>query len=146
MNLVLHPQRRRYAAFTLIEVAIGMALTGIGIAALYAAISSSFSMMNATRQNLQATQLIIDRLETVRLAGWNNLTNTALLPPTTTTNWDALGITYSIRMDVTQPTFSYADDMRLVKMTVQWTNANVAQSREVQTYVSKYGIQSFLSR
>ena len=146
MRLISTKQRDATSAFTIVEVLIAMAVAGVALMALYGSISFGFSMVKATRENLQATQILMDRAETIRLASWPEINDPALLPRTFETNWDSLGVLYSGVMTVSAPaqTWSYASDMRLVNITVNWTNGARPQSRTLQTYVSRYGLHRYL--
>ena len=39
---------------------------------------------------------------------------------------------------------SYADDVRLVTVSLNWTNGGLSRSRSMSTYVARYGLQNFV--
>jgi type II secretory pathway pseudopilin PulG len=150
-------------AFSLVEVLIAIGVGAIIFAALYSGISSSFSLLQNVRENLRATQIMVSRLEGVRLCAWSDeqLFNTNIVPRVFTESFypqgleggDHNGTIYAGTMEVQQspslsPAPSYAANMALVKVTVTWTNGyngkiNV-HTRSMSTYVAKYGIQNYV--
>src|SRR5258708_32929920 len=55
------------AAFTLPEVMLGMVSMSVMIVSLYSGISSGFGMVNLARQNLRATHVALEKMETMRM-------------------------------------------------------------------------------
>ncbi|HEX3628192.1 MAG TPA: type II secretion system protein [Verrucomicrobiae bacterium] len=137
-------------AFTLVEVLISAAITGIILAAVFATVSTSFGILTVTRQNLRATQIIVSRLEGLRLEAWDQtnqlsqLFNAGYVPTNFVEYFYPLGlngstnegIAYYGTMTVSQltdPTLqtevygstipSYATNMALVTVTLSWTNS-----------------------
>jgi prepilin-type N-terminal cleavage/methylation domain-containing protein len=79
MKIRLNPlPRRRLAtrgqAFTLVEVMVAVAIIGISVGALLTGVSSSVFKMRMARENLRATQIMLERVETLRLYNWEQLT------------------------------------------------------------------------
>src|SRR4029434_4025566 len=88
-----------------------------------------------SRENLRATQIMLERLEGVRLYNWNQLCYSNMIPTTFTTfyypsvtNGQSRGITYQGTMSVgavgLNPSATYADKMRAITVALYWTNAN----------------------
>src|ERR1700752_1199102 len=80
------PRPGSKSAFSLIEVLIAAAIAAIILVAVFASVSTSFGILTVTRQNLRATQIIVSRLEGLRLEAWDQtnqlsqLFNTGYLP------------------------------------------------------------------
>ena len=55
------------AAFTLAEVVIAVGVLGVSIISLYAGISSGFALTRSSRENLRATQIMVEQMEAIRL-------------------------------------------------------------------------------
>src|SRR5207237_8035387 len=68
------------SAFTLIEVAITMAVMGIVFATFYTGIGAGFSLVGLTRENLRADQLLLERMETIRLYSWDQISSNGFIP------------------------------------------------------------------
>jgi len=81
-------------AFSLVEVMVAASIMAIIFAALFAGISSTFSLMDVTRENLRATQIMVSRLEGLRLCAWSNnqLFNTSVVPTNFTDSFYPLGL------------------------------------------------------
>jgi hypothetical protein len=58
--------RRRTAAFSFIEVLVASAICGIMFLTLYAGFSSGFVILQLSRENLRGTQILQEKLETIR--------------------------------------------------------------------------------
>jgi prepilin-type N-terminal cleavage/methylation domain-containing protein len=143
---------RRAAGFTLVETIIAVALCGIMVAALYSCFGLGFSIVRGTREDLQATQILLTRMERVRLCTWSQVTDPNYNPPSSTGYFDTqtkrtpCTITFNA---VVPPAGSlpdaYRTDMLLVTVGVTWTSGNLQHNRSMQTYVSHQGMQSFVS-
>ena len=56
------------------------------------------------------------------------------------------GFTYSGTVVITNApvTESYAADLKLVTVTVNWTSQNINHTRSTSTFVSQYGLQNYI--
>jgi type II secretory pathway pseudopilin PulG len=150
------------AAFSLVEVLVAAGIMAIIYASLFAGISSAFNLLETTREDLRATQIMVSRLEGLRLCAWGSaeLFNTNIVPPTFTdtfyppglNNTANNGTVYYGTMTITQdpalsPAASYATNMALVTVSVTWTNGSgtpTIHTRSMSTYVAKYGLQNYI--
>lgn len=150
-----HPPSRRCrrgAAFTLVELMVSMAIIGIVVLAIYGAISSGVTSIRMARENLRATQILIEKMEGLRLYTWGQLNTPGFVPTSFVVPYDALstnlnaGVRYYGTVVITDypHNTSYAADMRLVKVSLRWHTGGLARSREFSTYVSESGIQNYL--
>ena len=67
--------------------------------------------------------------------------------PTTTTSRDSAGsFSYVGRLKVTDPGISesYSNNLKLIIVSVVWTNGNVRRERTMSTFVSQYGMQNYI--
>lgn len=151
------------SAFSLLEVLIAAVVIALIYAALFSGINSTFGLLQASRENLRATQIMVSRLEGLRLCAWDSsqLFNTNIVPPVFTDSFYPLGlqattnksITYYGTMTVTpnpniSPAPSYGSNIALVTVTITWTNgANAKTSvhrRSMSTFAAKYGLQNYV--
>src|SRR3954463_5361034 len=147
------------AAFTLIEVAITCAIIGIIFAGFYAAIGSGFSLVSLTRENLRANQIMLDKMETLRLYSWDQINSNGFVPPTFTASFYPAGATqtedgsptnsgatYYGAVQIGNPPFevNYTNHLKLVTVSVTWTNGRHPRVRSMETLVSEYGIQNYI--
>jgi len=156
---------KKSSAYTFVEVMMAVAVIGIMTVSLYAGISASFGVIQRTRENLRATQILVQRVETVRLYNWDQLTNNATprwFPTNFTEIYDPLsatnggGISYhgNIRLQIPPPvsaiptTVSYRGNMALISVTLRWTNAAgvnlIPHVRTYETLVAKSGMQRYV--
>src|SRR6266705_2642664 len=145
-------------AFSLIEVMIAACIISIVFAALFAGISTTFGLMDITRENLRATQIMVSRLEGLRLCAWSSgqLFNTNVVTPNFTDSFYPLGLkastnngtVYTGTMSVTtnftlNPPATYRDKLAKVTIAVEWTikgaNSTNTHQRSITTYVAQYG-------
>jgi uncharacterized protein (TIGR02598 family) len=142
------------AAFSLVEVTCGMAIVGTVVAALMSGFTSGIFTMQMARENLRATQILLERMETIRLYSWeeiNTITPTPFIEPNFTASYDPLGapnqgVTYYGTITITNApvSSSYSNDMRLVKVTLTWKTGNLERYREFNSYISRSGIQNYI--
>lgn len=157
---------RRAAAFTLVEVLAAAAIAAIIFVGIFSAISSGNVVLQNTRENLRATQIIESRMEGLRLIAWgtdtNQLFNPLCFPTSFTETFYPLGLSggsnnqgvvyygsVSITNPVTlTPASSYSTQMCQVTVSVRWTNAHYgilnSHLRTMSTYVAKYGLQNYV--
>ncbi len=150
-------------AFTIPEVMMGVALMGIVFVSLLAGMSSGFSLTQGARENLRATQIMLERMEGIRLFNWNQLLYSNDLCPTTfSTNYyplagpgESKGITYYGTMMITNvnlsPSATYGTNMRAITVTLRWTNYyvgggsnHIVHTRSMTTYSARNGIQNYI--
>src|SRR2546425_10206688 len=81
-------------AFTFVEVVVAAFLVGLMTLSLFACFSSGFAIIQSARENLRATQIMLQRMENVRLFTWNQVLDTTnYLKPTFAEYYDPLGAT-----------------------------------------------------
>jgi len=152
-------------AFSIVEALVAACIVGVLFVSLYAGITAGFGALNSSRENLRATQVLIDKTETLRLYSWNQIatfgTSTSYIPSTfsesffpattnysestVTTNATGSGFTYygSVSIENSGFTENYSNSMKRVTITVSWTNG-VARSQTLTTFVGQYGIQNYI--
>lgn len=156
------PSARALSAFSLLEVLIGMGIMGIALVSLYAGISSCVSLTKSAREDLRATQIMLERMEGIRLFNWNQLVYSNMIPSTFVASYypsiisgQSTGITYRGSVVITNatlnPSATYSSAMRAVTVTVFWTNYygpkmtnTLVRSRTMTTYTSREGIQNYV--
>lgn len=134
---------------------IGTGIAGIFFLAFFAMMGTGFNIVRGGRENLRATQIILNRLEGLRLFTWEQLIYSNSFAPTNFTELyypsgtNNQGITYTGTMRVTTPTMSPAatystNMMKQVTIQLSWRSAGVNHTRSMSTYVSKYGAQNYI--
>src|SRR5438105_11757577 len=102
-------------AYAMIEVIMGVALTGFMFVSLYGGISSGFAVTQLARENLRGTQIMLERMEGIRLYNWDQLVYSNMIPATFTNYYyplagtnESKGIVYSGTMTIASPDLSPA--------------------------------------
>src|SRR5258708_32602812 len=75
----LKPFRRTPKAYTLAEVMISIFLISVMMVSLYAGFYSGFAIVKLSRENLRATQIMVQKMEAIRIYNWSQITNSTFL-------------------------------------------------------------------
>jgi hypothetical protein len=145
-------------AYTLAEVMIAVLLIALMTVSLYGGISSGFSIIQLARENLRATQILMQRMETIRLYTWHQVNDPTYLKPTFVERYDPLGVStnaggavYNGVISLSTPASvpaAYQTNMRLLTVTLYWTNATrsakIVRTRQMQTHIARNGMQNYI--
>lgn len=163
MNLMVNPRRRALRqAYTIVEVIIAVLILAIMLVSLYAGFSAGFAVIQLSRENLRATQIMVQKMEAVRLLNWSQILNTntyvqsaftAYYNPSGTNDGTA-GTVYNGRVSTDVPPgvpAAYRNNMRAITVTLFWTNYPrkpytniIVRTRQMQTFVARYGMQNYI--
>lgn len=158
---------RSKRAFTLIEVMISMAVVAMMFVSLYAGITQGLAVISTARENMRATQIMIEKIELLRLYSWDQLNTPGFIPgafaerlmPSNTTNSSTTAATVdglaspsgagtifvgTIQLGLAPVNDGYTSAMRLATLTVTWTNGNIQRTRSMQTLVAERGIHDYV--
>jgi len=141
--------RNPLGGFSLIEAAIGMAVVGIVCVALYSGLTSGLATVRLSRQNERATQIMTEKLDTIRLYSWDKITTPNYIPTNFTKLYDPKnqdGITYngSVTIGKVPIETPYSTNMRLVTVTLEWKTGALSRQRSMTTMVAKDGMQNYI--
>jgi uncharacterized protein (TIGR02598 family) len=150
-----NPHRTSRSAFTLAEIVMALGLIGTTGIALLSGLSTGFHMMRFARENLRATQIMLEKVETIRLYSWEEVTQPDFIPSSFTAYYDpnatneCKGLTYygAMSVDLVSPeamTSSYSNDMRKVTVQLTWQTGNTTRTRVFSSYISRYGLQNYI--
>src|SRR5262249_34072922 len=125
--------------YTLMEVVMAVALLALMLVSLYGGISSGFAVIQLARENLRSTQIMLERMEGIRLYNWNQLNYSNMIPGTFTayyyplaSNGESKGLAYSGQMIITNaylsPAATYNTNMRQVIVILNWNSGNVRRT------------------
>lgn len=113
-------------------------------------------LVDSTRQELRATQILTQKSEAIRLCSWSSLTNcpisfTEVYDPNSPNG--SVGTRYVGTISTNDPTvipnsMSYRSNMCVATITLFWTNyignQRLIHSRTTQTLIARYGIQNYI--
>ena len=146
--------RGRKGGFSIVEAVLGLVLLGLVCMALFSGLTTSTFSVQLARENLRATQIMSEKLDTIRLYSWKQLTNTpaiqgfnpSLYPPDplspSQTNSGAFQGT--VRIVSAPVTEFYGKDMRLVTVELKWQTGKLQRTRSMSTLVSRYGTYQYI--
>ena len=144
--------RQKLAGFSIIEATIGMGIVGTTVATLFTGFTSGFFTMQMARENLRATQIMLERVETIRLYSWDQINEAGFIPQTFNASYDpqaaegSQGLTYNGTMSIVEAPIgaSYSADLKLVTVTLNWTTGHLNRTRQFSSYISRYGLQDYI--
>ncbi len=143
-------KKRLQAAFGLTESLIGVVIIGVVFTALYAGMTMGFQSVRSARENLRATQILLEKFESLRLYNWDQITTNNYIATTFTNHYvlnpTTAGTVYTgtVRIEPAPISEVYRDDMRSVTVTVEWITGSTRRSRTFTSYVAKYGLQHYI--
>jgi prepilin-type N-terminal cleavage/methylation domain-containing protein len=152
---------RSERGYTLSEVMVGAAVFGIVATTLCAGFNSGFCLIQSTRENLRATQIMLQKMEAVRLFTWSQVGDTTnYLKSTFTEVYDPMGAAkncggpqYTGTVTASVPAVgalpeAYRTNMRTITVSVSWTTYSGTKAtkhqREMQTRVARNGMQNYI--
>ena len=168
MRLKLNQLRRRnQAGATLIEALVSMGVFGISFVSLYGGMSMGFAIIGNARENLRATQIMVEKTETIRLVSWDQLNTAGFIPATFNATYSPAGagagggtvvtsqltdtqaggsLVYNGNVTIAAGPagYSYSGDMRRINIALTWTSGSKTHNRSMSTYVSRYGLQNYI--
>jgi Tfp pilus assembly protein PilV len=129
----------------LIEVIVAMWLVMVVVVGLFGAFSFGFSTIKISQEDVRAGQILLQKLETLRVYDWSRITN-GYFPTNFTANYSTSGgVTYdgAIAIELLPTAESYSNTLRQVTVSLSWVSSGVPRYREVRTLVSQNGIQTY---
>ena len=145
-------RRKAQQAFTLVDALFAMLIAGLMFFAMYTGLTFGFTVVKMARENTRATQIMLEKMETIRLYTWDQVTNVGFIPTNpfpvpyyaVGTN-SSLMYTGRISIEPSGLATSYADNMRKVTIRVDWCALGATnRTRTMSTYVTKNGMQSYV--
>ncbi|HEV2392107.1 MAG TPA: type II secretion system protein [Verrucomicrobiae bacterium] len=148
IRLAQKPQK----ANTLIEVVLATAILAIMGAGVVGSINYGLFIVRVARENQRATQILLERLESIRLYNWTQVTTSGFIPTSFTESYDPQspttpGITYYGSLGISNVNLgsSYSTNLRQFTVSLLWTNmGGVSHQRSVSTYVARDGMQNYV--
>jgi hypothetical protein len=139
-----------------VEAVVGMALLGLVCMALFSGLFNSTFSVHLARENLRATQLMAEKLDTIRLYGWKQLTNETYIkesfnpplhppdPSSPRTNSPVAVYEGAIYIEPAPISEVYGKDLRLVTVELKWKTGELERNRSMSTLVSRYGTYKYI--
>ena len=137
----------------LVEVVMATSITALMATALIGSINHGFIIMKMVRENQRATQILIEKVETIRLYSWSQVNTPGFIPSYFYDYFDpqaplnSKGVRYQGSIRVVDVPFSsaYSTNMKQMDVTVSWVSTdNITHIRTATTYVARDGIQNYV--
>ena len=137
---------------TLIELIMAVAVLGITMGGIFGAFRYGFFTLQLVRENQRATQVLLEKVETIRLYNWDQVNLNGFVPATFTEAYDpkattnAQGVTYTGTVTITNSTLtgSYGSNIKQLTVTLSWNTRGIPHTRSLTTYIAKDGIQNYV--
>jgi type II secretory pathway pseudopilin PulG len=159
--------RKCSRGFTLPEGLFGMAIMGVVFVTLYTGMTTGFQSIRRSRENLRATQILMERFETIRLYDWAQINRPGFIPTNfiayfepryqrPSTNIVVLaadddaslgsGIRYTGTVTIAEPGIAeaYSNELRKVTVELAWSSNGRPCRRTYSSYVARYGLQRYV--
>jgi prepilin-type N-terminal cleavage/methylation domain-containing protein len=162
----INPNRPKSAnpGFSLVEVMVGIAVFGVTCVSLYAGVTFGFNSVKLARENLRATQILVEKMEVIRLYSWDEINQPGFIPATfqatcapgaTVTTigqgnkevvTPAEGVTYygTITVNNLSTSENYRQKIKRIDLTVRWTMGKLERSRSLSTLVTEDGLHAYV--
>jgi hypothetical protein len=135
--------------YTFIEVLVAAGLLGFLVFSLYTTFSFGFATVALSQENLRADQILVQKLEMLRVYDWSKIDN-SYIPATFTNSFSTSGganrgvdYTGTIAIIPAPVTESYSNTLRQVTVSLSWISGGVPRGRSLTTFVSQNGIQTY---
>lgn len=150
----LHWPSKAERGTSIVEVVVAIAILGIMAGGIIGSFSYGFYVMQLTRENQRATQIMLEKVEAIRLFNWDQLM-AGDIPTRFTDHYNpqgpagAQGPTYHGTIIITNfaaTTASYSTNLRQLNLTVEWTNSlgRMKRTRSLSTLIARNGFQNYV--
>jgi len=137
---------------TLVDVVMSVAVLGIMASGIFGSFRYGFFTLQLVRENQRATQVILEKVETIRLYSWDQVNSNGFIPATFTDDYDpqagtgSKGVTYhgTVTKAPCSLSSSYAANLVQFTVTLNWTTRDIPHTRTLTTYIAKDGIQNYV--
>lgn len=127
-------------------------IVSVVFVSLYVGLANGFGVIQLTRENLRATQILQEKCETIRLYTWDQISSNGFIPTNFTahyyplTNEDSSGIVYTGSVQIADSSLSesYRTNLKVVRIQLTWQSGSVPRTREMETLISRYGLQNYI--
>lgn len=152
--------KRGIRGFTMVELLISASVVGVMFVSLYAGMSTGFTVIQLARENLRASQILQEKMETIRLYTWDQVNKPGFIPGTFvepfydaipvggqySTNSFSSGLLYTGKVSIASApvTEAYSNELRQVNISIHWKSAKVLRTREMTTFVTRNGLQNYI--
>jgi type II secretory pathway pseudopilin PulG len=155
-----NPSAAKQSGLTFVDVIMATAVISIMSLGVVGSLTYGFFVMQMARENQRATQVMLEKVETLRLYNWDQVNSNGFIPTSFTDVYDPQapsgrqGVSYTGTLTVAPFTNAtsgsvsapptYSTNMRQVTLTVNWNTRNIRRSRSLSTYIARDGMQNYV--
>jgi hypothetical protein len=139
---------------------MGAAVMSVVFVSIFGVLTMGLFVSGTSRENLRATQIMLDKMEGLRLYSPTQLTNTMFLLQSFT-NWfsetnniglqnvQGYGVMYTGSIAIAPVSFaaSYSSNMQQVTVNIGWVSGgqgNIAHTRSMSTFYANQGLYNYV--
>ena len=139
---------------------MGAAVMTVVFVTIFGVMTMGMFISGTSRENLRATQIMVDKMEGIRLYSPTQLTNTTFLLQSFT-NWfsetnnlglpnvQGYGVMYTGTITIAPVSFttSYSSNMQQVTVNIGWVSGgqgNIAHTRSMSTFYANQGLYNYV--
>lgn len=142
-------------AFLLVDSVVAMGLIGITLVGMLGGLGLVLSSVQWGREQARATQLMEEKLDTLRLYSWDQLNTPGFIKTNFVATYSTLsngtssgpgGLTYTGNLIIDAPPLaeSYSNGLKQVTVALQWTSGGRPHRTQMSTFVAQYGMQDYI--
>ena len=136
----------------MVEILVAVVVLAIMFVSLYSGFSAGFAVIQLARENLRATQILQEKMETIRLYTWDQINTAGFVPTNFVEQFYSVGtnatggVAYTGIVSIANApiTESYSNELKTVRIRLQWLSAKVVRTREMETLVTRNGLQNYI--
>ena len=134
-----------------------MGLLGITFVAMLGSLNWVVSGVQWARESARATQLMEEKLDTLRLYSWDQLNTPGFISTNFVSTFSTLengaavpaydrGLIYTgtVTIGSAPLTEAYGSQVKLVTVSLRWNSGHRPRLAQMSTFVAQYGMQSFV--
>lgn len=145
-------RRKSEGGVTLVDVVMAIGVLGIMASGIFGSFRYGIFTLQLVRENQRATQIILEKVETIRLYSWDQINSNGFVPATFTDVYDptaeinSQGAVYNGRVGITNVPIasSYSANLRQLTVTLNWTTRDIPHHRTITTYIARDGLQNYV--
>lgn len=155
-----YPSSADQSGLTFIDVLMATAIITVMSLGVIGSLTYGFFVMQMARENQRATQVMLEKVETLRLYNWDEVNSNGFVPTNFIDVYDPQapsgrqGVVYTGTMTISAFTNatsislsnppSYSTNLRQVNLTVTWNTRSINRIRSLTTYIARDGMQNYV--
>lgn len=129
------------------EILLAGTVLAVVAVSLYGAYSAGFAQIRLTQESLRADQILVEKLETLRVYNWADVAGGIFFPTNFTAPFSSTSRTNlyagSLVIATVPITESYSNNLRRVTAMVAWQSGGLVHIRSMSTLFAQNGIYGY---